>query len=339
MLIWWFSHYLIFTLLCFFWVVSISFGISINFSADAAFLIESNKRVNIREIVQRMATKEGDNTSSSDYFSKKKDAMSSPIFQLTSPLLFSSEKKLDDDNNIKEESLIILNSPTFTGGEVFETLWSRCSSTVRVCADGGANRLYNYCKTKVPEIICGDLDSLKDEIKTYYISAGSQVIYAPDQDYNDLDKSIQQILLGLTKQSLDEDDDDEQDCKNNSEKFIHIYGALGGRLDQEMASFHALYKYLHLSLALYDEENVAILLPADKNCILNFPIGTVCGLIPLGNACERVSTKGLHWDLNEQKLKMGGLVSTSNEFDSSTVHVRTSHPLLFTAQLVIPGSA
>jgi len=277
-------------------------------------------------MVKKMATKEGD---SFDYLGRKEAMLS--YFQFTSPLLLLSEK-CDNTNNYskKDEFLIILNSPTFTGGDVLETLWNRCSSTIRVCADGGANRLYNYSKTKVPEIICGDLDSIEDKIKSHYISAGCQVIHSPDQDYNDLDKSIQQIL-GFTNRSLD---DGRQDCKNDStKKLIHVYGALGGRLDQEMASFHALYKYPHLSIALYDEENVALLLPADENCTLNFPTGTVCGLIPLGNACERVSTKGLHWNLNEQKLEMGGLVSTSNEFDSSTVHVHSSHPLLFTAQL------
>eukprot|EP00560_Eucampia_antarctica_P008302 CAMPEP_0197826708 /NCGR_PEP_ID=MMETSP1437-20131217/3625_1 /TAXON_ID=49252 ORGANISM="Eucampia antarctica, Strain CCMP1452" /NCGR_SAMPLE_ID=MMETSP1437 /ASSEMBLY_ACC=CAM_ASM_001096 /LENGTH=247 /DNA_ID=CAMNT_0043427257 /DNA_START=144 /DNA_END=883 /DNA_ORIENTATION=- len=246
-------------------------------------------------------TKEG-GSSSSRSNDDDDDNKAVSFFDFSSPLLLENDNDRDDDSTSstsKEEYLIMLNSPTFTGGNVLETLWGRCS-TLRICADGGANRLYNYDKRKIPEIICGDLDSIQEKIKSHYEAVGCQIVHAPDQDYNDLDKSIQQIPC--SKNTNNDDDDNGQD--DNTE-VIHVYGALGGRLDQEMASFHALYKYHHLVIALYDEENVALLLPAHKHCTLNFPKGTVCGLIPLGNACESVSTKGLHWNLNEQKLEMG----------------------------------
>lgn len=37
-----------------------------------------------------------------------------------------------------------------------------------ICADGGANRLYEYKKEIIPKCIIGDLDSLKPEIQDYY---------------------------------------------------------------------------------------------------------------------------------------------------------------------------
>ena len=235
-------------------------------------------------------------------------------FEFYSPFLLP-KRKADEE----EETLLLLNSPTFTGGTVLETLWER--SSVRICADGGANRLYEYDSMKIPNIICGDLDSLTVKVQKYYetTSGGDcQVISAPDQNANDLEKSVH--LVGSTTRQ------------------VHVYGALGGRLDQEMASFHALYSFLSKEgkhLALYDEENVAIVLPANTDCILNFPINTICGLIPLAHPCESVTTSGLHWDVSKQKLELGGdLISTSNHFDSNTVHVQTSHSLLFTAQLL-----
>lgn len=246
-----------------------------------------------------------------DLTNKKNDS-----FEFYSPILLP-KRKADDE----EETLILLNSPTFTGGTVLETLWER--SSVRICADGGANRLHAYDSMKIPNVICGDLDSLTPKVQKYYedTSGGDcQVISAPDQNANDLEKSVH-LVASTTRQ-------------------VHVYGALGGRLDQEMASFHALYSFLSKGkhLALYDEENVAIVLPANTNCILNFPINTICGLIPLAYPCESVTTSGLHWDVNEQKLELGGdLISTSNHFDSNTVHVHTSHPLLFTAQLLCPN--
>jgi thiamine pyrophosphokinase len=39
-------------------------------------------------------------------------------------------------------------------------------------------------------VICGDLDSAKEEIKEYYRQRGTKIIKMDDQDTNDLEKSI-----------------------------------------------------------------------------------------------------------------------------------------------------
>ena len=58
--------------------------------------------------------------------------------------------------------VIILNSPPLS--RLLEDVWNR--TELKMCADGGANVLYNSFGTKlIPDMIIGDLDSLKPEIR------------------------------------------------------------------------------------------------------------------------------------------------------------------------------
>lgn len=55
-----------------------------------------------------------------------------------------------------------------------------------------------------------------------------------------------------------------------------------------------------------------------------------CSLVPVGGKSV-VTTSGFRWNLNQDLLAFGSLISTSNEFDKNEeyVKVETDEPLFF----------
>ena len=119
--------------------------------------------------------------------------------------------------NKQSSALIILNTPFQTAmhsqsrsnnnhclPDVLRVLWE--STTYHVCADGGANRLYdatsgtqnsssnkNNIDKFIPDMITGDLDSIRSDVRAYYEEKGVPIVLVEDQNYHDLDKSLMAV--------------------------------------------------------------------------------------------------------------------------------------------------
>ena len=75
----------------------------------------------------------------------------------------------------------------------FEHLWRR--SSLRLCADGAANRLHdnlheNERGVMLPDIIAGDLDSLRGDVAGYYAARGVTIQGETDQNTHDFEKCL-----------------------------------------------------------------------------------------------------------------------------------------------------
>ncbi|KAI7097300.1 hypothetical protein KC324_g21329, partial [Hortaea werneckii] len=135
------------------------------------------------------------------------------------------QAKAEGSNGDSGVALIILNSP-ISDHEGFRQLYRHAS--FRLCADGGANRLYDAFGTEhdiLPDLIHGDLDSLDDAVREAYEKLQVQVSEDPDQYSTDFGKAIKKVIEHLPEVS-----------------DILIHGSLGGRVDQGIGLLHELYR-------------------------------------------------------------------------------------------------
>ncbi|XP_074565411.1 thiamine pyrophosphokinase 1-like isoform X1 [Curcuma longa] len=229
-------------------------------------------------------------------------------------------------------ALVVLNQrlPRFA-----PLLWSHAK--LRVFADGGANRVYDGMPNLFPEIdpmevrhrykpdiIRGDMDSIRPEVKEFYVNLGVKIEDASyDQDTTDLHKCVTYVC-----NSMDE--------LAKSNFCILIAGALGGRFDHEAGNINVLYKFSNIRIILLSDDCLIQLLPK-THCheihIQSSVEGPHCGLVPIGAPSASTTTTGLQWDLTDTGMSFGGLISTCNIVHKEKVTVKSDTDLLWTISI------
>ncbi|GAA6006574.1 hypothetical protein JCM10207_004979 [Rhodosporidiobolus poonsookiae] len=246
-------------------------------------------------------------------------------------------------------ALVILNSP-LPPQPLFRKLWAAAS--VRYCADGGANRLFDrFVKGKgrvsehdseewdaevdgkeenwLPDLVLGDLDSLKPEVRAYYEEKGVLVERDPDEYSTDLGKNV--LRLSAHERST-----------GRPHQLI-IVGGLSGRLDQTIHTLHALWvlgeKEGRERVWVVGRESAAMVLKKGKHHLrLDLStFGKTCGILPLGSSEAHVATTGLEWNLGPQDhmypTSLATAVSTSNHLIQEDVTVETDVPVIWTMEV------
>lgn len=275
-----------------------------------------------------------------------------------------------DDGDDAPLALVILNAQgDGEGKSLLRHLWER--ATLRVCADGGANRLHDSFGGAevgdpsaerarfVPDIIVGDLDSLRPEVARFYEGLGSEIKLRDDQDHCDFEKCLVEVERRLSSSSPSgtaaPQTPDGADTENSAVEgggggggtgpgrsppcaaTVVGLGAFGGRFDHEMQAVSLLHAYTSRfrRLVLMGAGNVAFLLePGLSHSVEPDPRfeGPTVGLIPVGGPCRTVNTEGLRWNLEGRGLEFGVCVSSSNLVVEEAVRVRTDAPLVWTAE-------
>ncbi|KAI9816262.1 MAG: hypothetical protein M1827_001863 [Pycnora praestabilis] len=199
----------------------------------------------------------------------------------------------------------------------------------------------------LPNVIHGDLDSLRSDAREYYERNGVKVVRDDDQYSTDFMKCLKYInkksdtlsvfLNSATHPSIPVD--------------VVAVGGLGGRVDQGLSQIHHLYAasndpnlqlgdvYLlspeSISFVLRQGRNV-VYTPDVKESTSTFSRGEILsenvGIVPIGRPAV-ITTKGFEWDVSNWKTEFGGQISTSNHIKNKVVEVETSESILFTVEL------
>ncbi|XP_076087176.1 thiamine pyrophosphokinase 1-like isoform X3 [Mytilus galloprovincialis] len=212
-------------------------------------------------------------------------------------------------------ALVLLNQPLPTDRKLFTVLWSK--ALLKVAVDGGANHLYNthvHNREKyLPDLITGDFDSIQPEVKSYYEEQNVEIVETPDQNFTDFTKALKVASDKIKEKEI---------------KCIIVLGSFGDRLDHMFANINSLYEASEITdaqIILVSDDTVAFLLQPGHHSISVDPraCGEWCGLIPVGEPCNSVTTTGLKWNLDKQRLKFGDLISTSNTLESESTDIVT----------------
>ncbi|KAL8635377.1 MAG: hypothetical protein Q9226_009361, partial [Calogaya cf. arnoldii] len=177
----------------------------------------------------------------------------------------------------------------------------------------------------IPDFICGDLDSIRPEVRAHYEKKGTKIIQDSDQYSSDLTKSLKCI-------------------RDNTKSLIHavVVGGIGGRFDQGFSQLHHLYtasqEFMlpNRQIFLVNPQSICFLLDKGWNRI-ETPLGPGLfaenvGIIPIARPSV-ITTKGLEWDVTDWYTEFGGQISTSNHIRSDTIEIETSERVLFTIEL------
>ncbi|KAG6785105.1 hypothetical protein POTOM_010828 [Populus tomentosa] len=257
--------------------------------------------------------------------------------------------------------------------------WRCVTAQVRVCADGGANRVFDEMPLLFPrddaldvrhrykpDIIKGDMDSIRTEVLDFYTNLcdqsnlaqklvlaskmqGTKVVdESHDQDTTDLHKCVAYIrdfAPNLDKSNFGECCVCLQsmlvgNCRTVyvgvTKLCILVAGALGGRFDHEAGNINVLYRFSTTRIILLSDDCLIYLLPRTHRHEIHIQSsveGPHCGLIPIGMASVGTTTTGLQWDLTNTEMRFGDLVSTSNLVQGEKITVQSSSDLLWTISI------
>lgn len=175
-------------------------------------------------------------------------------------------------------------------------------SSYLICADSGANCLYEYGIR--PDYIIGDFDSIKEAaLKHFTVQHCKIEAYPRDKDFTDTQLALQKAVeLGA--------------------KEIIFLGCTGSRIDHILGNLGLIEQCLlrHISASIQDNNNRIIL--SDKPISIQGESGSYFSLQAFGGTVEDLCIEGAKFSLSHYNLRLGDPLTLSNEFKEQEVNLK-----------------
>ncbi|XP_051173620.1 thiamin pyrophosphokinase 1 isoform X2 [Leptopilina boulardi] len=232
-------------------------------------------------------------------------------------------------------AVIVLNRPIECESNFVRNLWKKAQ--VRITVDAGTDRWLTFLgddkdkvlnglhKEYLPDIVTGDMDSVREDTLKILESLGVKIICTIDQDETDYTKSLRKLNVYCKE-------------KNLKIKCVYVFNEVSGRMDQIIAGINTLHKSQkilpNIPVIQIAKGSLTWLLQPGEHKIMIPNIlrnsKTWCSLLPVGFPAKSVSTTGLKWNLDNNCLEVGGLVSSSNTYsDEPCVTINIDTPIIW----------
>ena len=131
------------------------------------------------------------------------------------------------------------------------------------------------------------MDSVRPDVLNFFKDKGVPVVHDHDQDTTDLEKCLKELTSNVIFKF---------GHYSQIQQSVIVLGGLGGNFTQELSNLNALYLFRNIKIVVVSNDNAVFLLQPGHH-VLHCRKHTKVGLIPLGKKVQKVTTKGLRWNL------------------------------------------
>ncbi|OFI07677.1 thiamine pyrophosphokinase [Clostridium acetireducens DSM 10703] len=174
-------------------------------------------------------------------------------------------------------------------------------ATYLVCADSGANCLYNY--NIKPHYLIGDFDSIDKNVFDFYKKESCIIeMYPKDKDDTDTELCIKKAIELFSDE-------------------IVLLGCTGSRLDHILGNIGLLLRCLNLNIKASIRDNNNIIFISNKPLSVKGEKGEDFSIQAYCNEVKGLTLRGCKYELTNYNLKIGDPLTISNQFLDDLVHI------------------
>ncbi|MBR1443202.1 MAG: thiamine diphosphokinase [Firmicutes bacterium] len=204
---------------------------------------------------------------------------------------------------------VVIGSGEIKDGNIIKKY---CENSFVICCDGGMG--YALKENIRPDVILGDMDSVRKDELEYYEKKGFEMKkYPREKDYTDMELGIDEAL------------------KTDAGEVI-LLGAAGSRLDHTIMNIQLLKKIAEKGkkAKLINDNNIISLI--DSKIEISGKKGDIVSLIPFTEKVCGICTRGLEYSLNAYIMTMGHSIGISNVMKEEKAEITIKQGLLLVIQ-------